>query len=103
VPPGHALSSMNPPGMDQGLAAIATRVAERIAKSTVPRVLQTGEFTRVGKSGRPVLLVWGEADQTVPVTVTKEILKAIPHAELPNRDFWLRELAELHVPVPVPH
>ena len=25
----------------------------------------------------------------------------IPHAELPNRDFWLRELAELHVPVPV--
>jgi len=41
-----------------------------------------GEFARVGKSGRPVLLVWGEADQTVPVTVTKEILKAIPHAEL---------------------
>jgi hypothetical protein len=44
VPPGHALSSMAPPGMDQGLAAIATRVAERIAKSTVPRVLQTGDI-----------------------------------------------------------
>ena len=44
VPPGHTLSSMAPPGMDQGLAAIAQRVAERIGKSTVPRVLQTGEF-----------------------------------------------------------
>jgi pimeloyl-ACP methyl ester carboxylesterase len=41
-----------------------------------------GEFARVGKSGRPVLVVWGEADATVPVAVTKEILKAIPHAEL---------------------
>lgn len=40
------------------------------------------EFARVGKSGRPVLLLWGEADQTVPVAVTKEILKVIPHAEL---------------------
>lgn len=27
---------------------------------------------------------------------------AIPHPELPSREFWLRELAELHVPVPVP-
>ena len=44
VPPGHSLSPMAPPGMDQGLAAIAQRVAERIAKSTVPRVLQTGEI-----------------------------------------------------------
>ncbi len=44
VPPGHTLSTMAPPGMDQGLAAIAQRVAERIGKSTVPRVLQTGDF-----------------------------------------------------------
>lgn len=44
VPPGHALSPMAPPGMDQSLAIIAQRVAERIGKSTVPRVLQTGDF-----------------------------------------------------------
>lgn len=44
VPPGHALESMNPPGMDAGLAQIADRVAQRIDKSTVPRVLQTGDF-----------------------------------------------------------
>lgn len=44
VPPGHTLDTMNPPGLDQGLATIAQRVGERIAKSTVPRVLQTGDF-----------------------------------------------------------
>ena len=44
VPPGHTLDAMNPPGLDQSLAAIAQRVGERISKSTVPRVLQTGDF-----------------------------------------------------------
>jgi hypothetical protein len=44
VPPGHALDAMAPPAMDQGLAEIARRIAERIGKSTVPRVLQTGDF-----------------------------------------------------------
>ena len=40
------------------------------------------EFARVGQSGRPVLLIWGKADTTVPVAVTQEVLKAIPQAEL---------------------
>jgi hypothetical protein len=44
VPPGHKLESMAPPGLDQSLAEIAQRVGERIGKSTVPRVLQTGDF-----------------------------------------------------------
>lgn len=44
VPPGHGLSTMQLPGMDQGLAIVAQRVAERIGKSTVPRILQTGDF-----------------------------------------------------------
>lgn len=44
VPPGHALSPLSPPGMDQSLAVVAQRVAERIGKSTVPRILQTGDF-----------------------------------------------------------
>lgn len=40
------------------------------------------EFARVGKSGRPVLLVWGKDDATVPVAAAQDILKAIPQAEL---------------------
>ena len=40
-----------------------------------------GEFERIGKSGRPVLLLWGEADQSVPLPVSEEILRAIPQAE----------------------
>ncbi|OFV93501.1 MAG: hypothetical protein A3H28_16480 [Acidobacteria bacterium RIFCSPLOWO2_02_FULL_61_28] len=40
-----------------------------------------GEFERVGQSGRPVLLLWGEADQTVPLPVSDEIRRAIPQAE----------------------
>ncbi len=44
VPPGHSLEPMDPPGLDAGLAQIADRVSQRIGKSTVPRVLQTGEF-----------------------------------------------------------
>ncbi|MBX3047713.1 MAG: hypothetical protein KIT46_08225 [Anaerolineales bacterium] len=44
VPPGHKLDALQPPGMDQGLAAMAQRAAERISKSTVPRVLQSGDY-----------------------------------------------------------
>ncbi|MCW5876499.1 MAG: hypothetical protein KIS85_06410 [Anaerolineales bacterium] len=44
VPPGHKLDALEPPGMDQGLEAIARRAAERIGKSTVPRVLQSGDY-----------------------------------------------------------
>ncbi|MGD2026823.1 MAG: hypothetical protein PVI99_03325 [Anaerolineales bacterium] len=44
VPPGHRLKEMSPPGLDASLAQIADRVGQRIDKSTVPRILQTGEF-----------------------------------------------------------
>ncbi|MCW5877725.1 MAG: hypothetical protein KIS80_02515 [Anaerolineales bacterium] len=44
VPPGHKLDALQPPGMDLGLAALAQRAAERISKSTVPRVLQSGDY-----------------------------------------------------------
>ena len=44
VPPGHKLESMDAPGLDASLAQIADRVAKRIDKSTVPRVLQTGDY-----------------------------------------------------------
>lgn len=44
VPPGHDLNPLDPPQMDNNLAAIADRVGERIGKSTVPRVLQSGDY-----------------------------------------------------------
>lgn len=44
VPPGHSLESLSPPGLDDGLAQIAERIGQRMAKSTVPRILQTAEF-----------------------------------------------------------
>jgi len=39
------------------------------------------EFERVGKSGRPALLLWGEADQIVAVGASDKIQQAIPQAE----------------------
>lgn len=44
VPPGHDLSTLPAPGLDESLGVIADRVQRRIDKSTVPRVLQTADF-----------------------------------------------------------
>ncbi|MBN2043630.1 MAG: hypothetical protein JW757_01315 [Anaerolineales bacterium] len=44
VPPGHKLEIIDAPAMDTSLAHIADRVSQRIDKSTVPRILQTGDF-----------------------------------------------------------
>jgi pimeloyl-ACP methyl ester carboxylesterase len=41
----------------------------------------TGEFARLGKSGKPVLLIWGKSDQDVPIELSDAIRKAIPQAE----------------------
>ena len=39
------------------------------------------EYEAVGKGGRPVLLVWGKADQDVPFEVSNEVRHALPQAE----------------------
>jgi len=44
VPPGHQLSKLDAPEMDQSLMMISDRISSRIWKSTIPRVLQTGDF-----------------------------------------------------------
>jgi pimeloyl-ACP methyl ester carboxylesterase len=41
----------------------------------------TGEYPRLGMSGKPVLLIWGRSDQDVPIELSAEIRKAIPQAE----------------------
>lgn len=37
-------------------------------------------YARVGAQGRPVLLIWGEHDITVPFAHHEQVLAAIPHA-----------------------
>ena len=41
----------------------------------------TWAFEQLGKSGKPVLLVWGRADRDVPFEVSDAVRKAIPRAE----------------------
>jgi pimeloyl-ACP methyl ester carboxylesterase len=41
----------------------------------------TAAFAQIGKSGKPVLLIWGRADRDVPFAVNDEVRKAIPQAE----------------------
>lgn len=41
----------------------------------------TGEYTALGRGGKPVLLVWGKADQDVPFELSGQVRKAIPQAE----------------------
>ncbi len=47
----------------------------------------TGEYARLGRSGKPVLLVWGKHDKDVPFEVSDKVRAAIPQAEfLPVED-----------------
>jgi pimeloyl-ACP methyl ester carboxylesterase len=39
------------------------------------------DYQALGKSGKPVLLVWGKADKDVPFEVSKDVLRAVPQAE----------------------
>jgi len=41
----------------------------------------TPAYRAVGKSGKPVLLVWGRADQDVPFEVSNAVRKDVPQAE----------------------
>ena len=39
------------------------------------------EYQDVGRSGLPVLLIWGKVDRAIPFSVSQEVLNALPHAE----------------------
>ncbi|HLK63766.1 MAG TPA: alpha/beta hydrolase [Bryobacteraceae bacterium] len=41
----------------------------------------THEFLAAGKSGKPVLLIWGKADRDVPIELSADVRRAIPQAE----------------------
>jgi pimeloyl-ACP methyl ester carboxylesterase len=38
-------------------------------------------YEEVGRQGRPVLLIWGREDRTIPFAVSDRVRKAIPQAE----------------------
>jgi pimeloyl-ACP methyl ester carboxylesterase len=56
--------------------AILSTIRHVSADSSVP------DFEKVGKTGLPVLLVWGEADKTVPYAEHVDVQRAIPQARL---------------------
>jgi hypothetical protein len=96
VPTGHHLDSMAPPGLDEGLAQIAQRVAERIGKSTVPRVLQTGDFPNgtayatlnlATQSGIKALAPYKELAEEALAEIFTLMLNWVQHSGA-GLDFW---------------
>ncbi len=46
-----------------------------------PNLDQQGEIDRLSKSDRPVLIVWGKQDSTVPIIASKQLLAAFPKSQ----------------------
>lgn len=42
---------------------------------------QQPELDRLGKSDRPVLIIWGKQDSTVPITRSEQLRSAFPHSQ----------------------
>jgi len=53
----------------------------------------SGDYRTLGKSGKPVLLIWGKADRDTPIALSKKILEAVPQAEFHVID----EIGRAHV------
>ena len=41
----------------------------------------SGDYFTLGKSGKPVLLIWGKADKDTPIELSRKVLAAVPQAE----------------------
>jgi pimeloyl-ACP methyl ester carboxylesterase len=41
----------------------------------------TADFKRLGKNGKPVLLIWGKEDKDVPIAIADQVRADIPQAE----------------------
>jgi pimeloyl-ACP methyl ester carboxylesterase len=55
------------------------RLSEIISNTTVD---QTEQLQRVGQNPRPVLVIWGKQDNTVPFEDSEWFMKALPHGRL---------------------
>jgi pimeloyl-ACP methyl ester carboxylesterase len=47
-----------------------------------PLATSAHDFAVAGATSRPVMVIWGEADKTVPFANAKELMKLMPHAKL---------------------
>lgn len=83
--PGWAARFQPQMGYDGFGHAILSTMRNVVTQSSLP------DFGKVGKSGLPVLLVWGEADRTVPYAAHADVQRAIPQAQLaslPGLGHW---------------
>jgi pimeloyl-ACP methyl ester carboxylesterase len=55
--------------------ALLSSIRDFLSRDTQPA------FEQVGKSSKPVLLIWGRADQDVPFAVSDDVRRAIPQAQ----------------------
>ncbi len=55
--------------------ALLSTIRDFLSQDTQPA------FEQLGKSGKPVLLIWGRADQDVPFAVSDDVRKAVPQTE----------------------
>ncbi len=46
----------------------------------------SGDYRTLGKSSKPVLLIWGKADRDTPIELSQKILEAVPLAEFHSID-----------------
>lgn len=42
---------------------------------------ESAAYQRVGKQSRPILLIWGRQDQTIPFEISNKVRQALPNAE----------------------
>jgi pimeloyl-ACP methyl ester carboxylesterase len=59
------------------------RLSELMANAPVD---QREEIARVGQHGRPVLVIWGMQDRTVPIEQSATLLEAMPRARMVTVD-----------------
>src|SRR5438067_11316571 len=41
----------------------------------------TADFKRLGRSGKPALLIWGKEDKDVPIAIADKVREDVPQAE----------------------
>jgi len=74
----------HPEYMEQYRAQMRYKGFKRAILSTgrhMPMGEMAASYERVGRQGRPVLLIWGREDRTLPFETHKRVLQAIPNAE----------------------
>lgn len=64
-----------------------------------PLATSAAAFEEAGRSARPVLVVWGEADRTVPFVNASKLMALMPHAKLHSYPGIGHDIAFTRVPM----